>query len=56
LPKLFANVEDVGDASARNATAVRSLVVSAVAPPVEPEDDSVVPPLVLKARQMGLDV
>jgi hypothetical protein len=29
---------------------------SAVAPPVEPEDDGVVPPLVLRARQMGLDV
>jgi hypothetical protein len=29
---------------------------SAVAPPVQPEDDGVVPPLVLKARQMGLDV
>jgi hypothetical protein len=29
---------------------------SAVAPLVEPEDDGVVPPLVLRARQMGLDV
>jgi hypothetical protein len=29
---------------------------SAVAPPVEVEDDGVVPPLVLRARQMGLDV
>ena len=29
---------------------------SAIAPPVEPEDDGVVPPFVLKARQMGLDV
>ena len=29
---------------------------SSVAPPVEPEDDGVVPPLVLRARQMGLDV
>ena len=29
---------------------------SAVAPPVEAEDDGVVPPLVLRARQMGLDV
>jgi hypothetical protein len=29
---------------------------SAVAPPVESEDDGFVPPLVLKARQMGLDV
>jgi hypothetical protein len=27
-----------------------------VAPPVEAEDDGVVPPLVLRARQMGLDV
>jgi hypothetical protein len=27
-----------------------------VAPPVEPEDDGVVPPLVIRARQMGLDV
>jgi hypothetical protein len=29
---------------------------SSVAPPVEPEDDGVVPPLVLRATQMGLDV
>jgi hypothetical protein len=29
---------------------------SALAPLVEAEDDSVVPPLVLRARQMGLDV
>jgi hypothetical protein len=29
---------------------------SSVAPPVEAEDDGVVPPLVLRARQMGLDV
>jgi hypothetical protein len=29
---------------------------SAVAPPVEPEDDGVVPPLLIRARQMGLDV
>jgi hypothetical protein len=29
---------------------------SSVAPPVEPEDVGVVPPLVLRARQMGLDV
>jgi hypothetical protein len=29
---------------------------SAVAPPVEAEDDGVVPPLWLRARQMGLDV
>jgi hypothetical protein len=28
----------------------------AVAQPVEPEDDDKVPPLVLKARQMELDV
>jgi hypothetical protein len=27
---------------------------SAVAPPIEPENDGVVPPLVLKARQMGM--
>jgi hypothetical protein len=29
---------------------------SSIAPPVEAEDDGVVPPLVLRARQMGLDV
>ena len=29
---------------------------SSVAPPVEPLDDGVVPPLVLRARQMGLDI
>jgi hypothetical protein len=29
---------------------------SSVAPLIEPEDDGVVPPLVLRARQMGLDV
>jgi hypothetical protein len=29
---------------------------SALAPPVEAEDDGVVPPLVLRARQMGLQV
>jgi hypothetical protein len=29
---------------------------SSVAPPVEADDDGVVPPLVLRARQMGLDV
>ncbi len=28
----------------------------AVAPPIEPEEDGAVPPLVLKARQMGLDI
>ena len=27
-----------------------------VAPPIEPEDDGVVPPLVLRARQMELDI
>jgi hypothetical protein len=25
-------------------------------PPIEPEDDGVVPPLVLRARQVGLDI
>jgi hypothetical protein len=34
----------------------RSLGLTRVAPPVEPLDDGVVPPLVLRARQMGLDV
>jgi len=29
---------------------------SALAPPIEPEDGRVVPPLVLKARKMGLEV
>jgi hypothetical protein len=29
---------------------------SATAPEPQPEDDGVVPPLVLRARQMGLDV
>jgi hypothetical protein len=29
---------------------------SSLAPPVEAKDDGVVPPLVIRARQMGLDV
>jgi hypothetical protein len=29
---------------------------SAVAPPIEAEDEGIVPPLVLRARQMGLGV
>jgi hypothetical protein len=27
-----------------------------VRPPIKPEDDGVVPPLVLRVRQMGLDI
>jgi hypothetical protein len=38
------------------ALSTSSHTYSAVAPPIELEDDGVVPPLVLKARQMGLDI
>jgi hypothetical protein len=55
-PTVVVRLDEIAVVGGRPATLQRTTTPSATAPQPEPLDDGVAPPLVLRARAMGLDV